>query len=215
MQDRAIIAAMTLCLCAPSAALGLTLPSKVSPDATPTPSSLTLPAGTPVMIVLEDDLSSMTSKVGDRFQISVEDDVVDKDTIVVPKGTVGLGEVTFVTNKGAFGKPGILGIIVDNLDLNGKTVMLDGHYREEGKDKDGVAGATMFAVGIFAGFVKGKVAVIPKGRKLKARTGEDIVYMRAREPAPAAPSQPVPRAQPEQAADHPAPVTATASSTSH
>ena len=32
----------------------------------------------------------------------------------------------------------------------------------------------MFAVGIFAGFIRGKDSVIPAGRELKAHLGEDI-----------------------------------------
>jgi len=188
MKGRAITAATALCLCAPSASFAQDVSSKdlPAPVLAAATTATSLPAGTPVVVTLDDTLSSMTSKVGDHFEVSFEEDVVDKGTIVVPKGTIGHGEVTFVTNKGAFGKPGILSIVLDNFDLNGKTISLDGRYREQGQDKDGVAGATMFAVGIFAGFIKGKAAFIPKGRELKAHTGEDIAYALA-PPAPKLP----------------------------
>ena len=127
------------------------------------------------------ELSTKASKVGDKFQVTVLHDVTDGATVVIPKGTIGTGEVTFATNNGGFGKPGILGISLRNLELNGAKVLLDGRYREEGANKNGATVATWFAVGVFSGFIKGKPGVIPKGRELKARTGEDITLVPGRE----------------------------------
>ncbi|WP_144037842.1 hypothetical protein [Sphingopyxis sp. KK2] len=135
-----------------------------------------LSAGTPVIVMLNDEISTMSSHVGDRFGVTVLYDVVDYDHVVIPAGTTGYGEVTFSTNKGGFGKPGIVGISLRQLDLGGRPVALDGRYREEGQSKNGATVATWFAVGVFSGFIKGKPGVIPKGRELKARTGEAIAY---------------------------------------
>ena len=165
------------------AALAMPLSSiataQVSPPptatATPMPAPPTiLPEGTPVIVTTATDLSTEINEVGDRFDVVVAEDVALGGVIVIPKGTIGRGEVSFATRKGSFGKPGILGIALRSLDLDGKSFVLDGRYREEGKDNDGAAAATMYAVGIFAALVKGKHGLIPKGRTLKARTGEDI-----------------------------------------
>jgi hypothetical protein len=145
----------------------------------------TLPAGTPVVVMLNEELSTMTSHVGDGFSVTVLHDVTAADgAVVIPKGTIGKGEVTFATNKGGFGKPGILGISLRDMDIGNRRVALDGRYREEGKNNNDATAATWFAVGIFSGFIKGKAGVIPKGRELKARTGEDIAIIPA--PLPAA-----------------------------
>lgn len=133
-----------------------------------------LPAGTPVIVALDSELSTQTSLLGDSFSVTVTNDVMQDGIIVIPKGTRGRGEVTFVTKKGAFGKPGIIGIALRDMELNGRQVLLDGRFREEGANNNGAAAATMFAVGIVAGLVKGKTGVIPAGRELKGRTGEDI-----------------------------------------
>ena len=125
---------------------------------------------------MSDDLSSTTNKVGDHFNVVVMYDVVDRGITVIPKGTSGAGEVTFSSKKGGFGRAGLLGIALRTLDLNGKSVDLDGRYREEGKDNGAAAGAVVFAVGIFGVAVTGKNSTIPKGRELKAHTGEDISY---------------------------------------
>lgn len=171
------LAAVAACLLAPSAWAqdAPVQPVSAAPEAA-TPAHSSLAAGAIVMVALDDDLTTKTAHVGNRFNVTVTDDVVEQGIVVIPKGTTGFGEVTFVTGKGGFGKQGILGIALRFLDLDGRQVMLDGHYREEGRGNDGAAAATMFAVGIFAIAVQGKGAVIPKGRVLKAHTGEDVTY---------------------------------------
>ncbi|APZ97359.1 hypothetical protein BWQ93_01770 [Sphingopyxis sp. QXT-31] len=144
-----------------------------APDSGPT---ATLAAGTSVLLMLDEELSTTASSVGDRFGVTVLFDVYDLDRIVIPQGTKGFGEVTFAANKGGFGKPGILGISLRHLDLDGRQVALSGRYREEGANKNGATAATWFAVGVFSGFIHGKPGVIPRGRELKARTGETISY---------------------------------------
>jgi len=134
-----------------------------------------LPAGATVMVMTNAELSTRLNHVGDRFGVTVLDDVTVGSTVVIPRGTTGFGEVTFATNNGAFGKPGILGIALRYLDVNGAHVSLEGHYREEGANKNGATVATWFAVGVFSGFIRGKPGMIPKGRELKAHTGEDIL----------------------------------------
>jgi len=176
-----------------SGAIGSPAPSSADAIRATTANALSkLPAGAPVFVMTNEELSTKASKVGDRFLVTVLHDVVDGATIVIPKGTTGFGEVTFATDNGGFGKPGILGISLRYLELNGAKVLLDGRYREEGANKNGATAATWFAVGVFSGFIKGKPGVIPKGRELKARTGEDIAFLAGTQPRVAGtPSAPV------------------------
>lgn len=67
------------------------------------PSQTVLPAGTPVTVTLVEDLSTLTNKVGDRFNVRVAQDVMVDGIIVIPAGANGCGEITFATNKGSFG----------------------------------------------------------------------------------------------------------------
>ena len=136
----------------------------------------TLPAFTPLKLMLNEELSSQQVQVGDPFTVTVLEDVVDNGAIVIPKGSIGHGEVTFASRKGGFGKPGIIGIALRRLELNGRHVELDGRYREEGRNNNGAVAATWFAVGIFSGFIKGRAGYIEKGRELRGRTGEPITY---------------------------------------
>lgn len=145
------------------------------PPVDPAPTA-TLASGTPVFVMLDADLSTMTAMLGDRFPVVVLHDVVGQDTIVIPKGAAGYGEVTFTTNKGAFGKPGIIGITLRHLQIGDRQFALSGRYREEGANNNGATAAAMFTVGVFSAFIKGKPGVIPRGRELKARTGEPIIF---------------------------------------
>ncbi|WP_447761911.1 hypothetical protein [Sphingopyxis panaciterrae] len=161
------------------AAPAIVVPAAADPAPSPEPEappSATLVAGTPVVVMLDQDLSTTTAMLGDRFPVIVLHDVIDRNTVVIPQGATGYGEVTFTTNKGSFGKPGIIGIALRHLQLGDRQVALSGRYREEGRNKNGATAATYFAVGVFAGFIKGKPGLIPRGRELKARTGEAIVF---------------------------------------
>lgn len=165
------------------------------PVAAPAPKSANaqaiLPAGTPVIVMMNEEVSTRGNMVGNSFGVTVLQDVTMDGAVVVPKGTTGQGEVTFRTNKGAFGKPGIIAIALRNMDLGGKKVALDGRYREEGGNNNAAVFATWAAVGVFSAFIQGKAGLIPKGRELKARTGEDISFDPATAPrAIAAPTLP-------------------------
>lgn len=147
-------------------------------------SPVTLPAKTPVFVMLDKELSTEVNEIGDSFSVTVLRDVLEGDTVVIPQGTKGYGDVTFVTGNGGFGKAGIIGISLRYLDLDGEWFLLDGRYREEGNSKNGAAVATWIAVGVFSGFIRGKDGAIPQGRELKARTGEDIIYYPLNEDTP-------------------------------
>lgn len=179
-----------------------------APPAEAAPRTATLPYGTPVMVAILGELSSKTSKLGDAFDVIVAEDVSSEGTVVIPKGAIGHGEVTFVTNKGSFGKPGILGIALRNLELGDRRLVLDGRYREEGGNNNGGAAFTMFMVGIVAAAVQGKTGTIPPGRLLKARLGEDLPFTIGAAP-PAVPPLPQPAAAPATPAAAPATPAAT------
>lgn len=169
----AIAAALLAAQCMPVSVTQASIPVSGTPEASV---QATLAAGTLVIVTLNQDLTTTANVVGDIFQVSVAHDVVDGPTVIIPQGTVGRGEVTFVTKRGGFGKGGIIGIALRDLELGGRKVVLDGRYREEGKNRNGATAATFFAVGVFSGFIKGNESGIPKGRELRARLGEDLAY---------------------------------------
>src|SRR3954470_11247753 len=69
---------------------------------------VTIPALTSVVIRLEEPISSNRNKPGDRFRITVAEDVRIGDSLVIPAGSTGEGEVIHAARSGAGGKAGEL-----------------------------------------------------------------------------------------------------------
>jgi hypothetical protein len=133
-----------------------------------------VPANTELALIMNQELSSKSARVGDKFMLSLATDVRLGDYIVIPRGTPAFGEVVWRTGKGAFGKSAKMEVEMRYLDLNGRRVPLSGKYRQEGEGNTGATVGAVVAVGVFGGFVTGKSAVIKQGRELKAYTMESL-----------------------------------------
>ncbi|OYW16663.1 MAG: hypothetical protein B7Z39_00340 [Novosphingobium sp. 12-64-8] len=125
-------------------------------------------------MAIDQPIFTGTAQLGDPFHVIVSENVVVGGATVIPKGTPGEGKVTFVAKNGSFGKSGILGIALRSLTIDGQKIVLDGRYREEAKNQDGATAMTFFMVGILAAPIRGKQSLIPAGRVLKARIGEEV-----------------------------------------
>lgn len=164
----------------PAAATPAVAAPAVAPPAAPAvaaPASAgVLPANTDMMLRMDQELTSKSAKMGDRFNLSVVSDVLSNGVVVIPAGTRGVGEVTYHTNKGSFGKSGKMEIELKYLELAGRRVPITGKYRQEGEGGTTATVATAVLVGVFSAFVTGKSAIIPQGRELLAQTDEAINY---------------------------------------
>ena len=102
---------------------------------------------TEVMVTPNDNITTKGKQVkqGFKFRISTVFDVMQDGFVVIPKGTPGEGTVTWMTNKGAFGKSGKMEVSFDWLELGGRRIALTGTHRQEG---EGNTGATVGAVEI-------------------------------------------------------------------
>jgi hypothetical protein len=211
MRRIVLLASTAVLLAAPAAAQQAAdappVPAPAAPPATPAAPAAplapatpgVLPANTDVLLRMDQELNSKTAKVGDRFNMTVVNDVLSNGLVVIPAGTRGVGEVTYHTNKGSFGKSGKMEIEIKHLELGGRRIPITGKYRQEGEGGTTETVVTAVLVGVFSAFVTGKSAVIPQGRELLARTDEPIAYDPALAPKPAA----VPAAPPVPAADTP------------
>jgi hypothetical protein len=133
-----------------------------------------LPANTELLLSMNDDLTTKGIEEGHKFRLSLVRDVMLGDLVVIPKGTPAVGEVTWKTGKGAFGKSGKMEIALRYVDLNGRHIPIEGTYRQEGEGNTAATVAGVIAAGVFAGFITGKSAKIPQGRELKAHTKEAL-----------------------------------------
>lgn len=129
--------------------------------AEPATGPLVLPAGTEVPMKTLAEVSSKTNRQGDRFDLVVSEDVLVQGHVVIPRGARGVGEVTKLVPKGAFGKSGKLETRLLYVAVGNSRIRLDGRAADRGKSGTGATIATAVAAGVFSAFVTGTSAVIP------------------------------------------------------
>ena len=145
-------------------------------SAAPQAGFLTLDAGTPITLAISKEVNSSTHKAGETFPLIVLNDVKIGDTIVIPRGTPAMGEITWLTGKGAFGKSGKLEFSLRYIDLGGQRIPITGDYRQEGEGNTIATGIGILAVGVFAGFITGKRARVPVGRELMSTLAQPVQF---------------------------------------
>jgi len=135
---------------------------------------MVVPKNTAVPLTVNNEVNSKTVREGDTFSLSVAQDVVLDNYVVIPKGTLAVAEITWRTGKGAFGKSAKMEFAFRHLELGGRRIALEGKHRQEGAGNTGATIGTAIAAGVFSAFVTGKSAVIQKGREFTAHTAEDF-----------------------------------------
>lgn len=136
--------------------------------------SAVLPSNTEIAVTLNSEVSSKKVKEGHKFDLSVSRDVMLGDYIVIPRGTLAHGQVSYRTGKGAFGKSAKMEIDISSLELNGRAISVAGHFRQEGQGNTGATVGTAVAAGVFSAFVTGRSAVFEQGREFRIFTREPI-----------------------------------------
>jgi hypothetical protein len=152
----------------PILAAALLLPLRLAAQA---PEPVTVPALTPVVIRLDEVISSNKHKPGDRFMITVAEDVRVGEVVVIPAGSTGEGEVIHAARSGAGGKAGELILAARFVRVGETEVRLRSFaLGAVGKDHTNDALATSLVAGPFAMFVRGGVITVPHGTLGTAKT---------------------------------------------
>ena len=145
------------------------------------PTNAVLPANTEVLLSMNETITSKGKRYseGDNFDMTVTHDVRLGRYVIIPRGSKGVGRITWMTSKGMFGKSGKMEIDIEYAEVGGRRIPLSGHYRQEGEGNTAATIGSVVAVGLVAGVVvTGHSGTIPQGRELMARTKEDLpVYI--------------------------------------
>lgn len=147
----------------------------------------TLPANAEVLLSMNEEITSKKNRQGDTFAMTVVHDVSQNGTVIIPRGSRAMGEITWLTGKGAFGKSGKMNVELRYVEVGGRRIPIQGSYRQEGEGNTAATVGAIIAVGVFSAFVTGRTAIIPQGRELMAHTKEDLPFVMAAG-APAAPT---------------------------
>ncbi len=102
----------------------------------PAPTLFSVAAGKRIRVRLNEELSSKTAKVGDRFTVTVREPVYSTSgAVVIPEGSEIVGRVDAVTKAANKGKPGALDVSFVRVDLpNGTKRVINGSLTELNAD---------------------------------------------------------------------------------
>lgn len=135
-----------------------------------------LRTGTEVPLRLSEQLTTKNKavRVGQRFRMTVAEDVKVDGQTVIPVGSPAVGEITDVRNKGMWGKSGHIGAQILYVQVNGRQIRLNGTFDDKGvTGTAGVVAAIAF-IPIAGFFTTGTSANIPSGGSVKGFVGEDV-----------------------------------------
>lgn len=118
--------------------------------------TVTIPEGVEVRVSPEQEVSSASAQVGDRFSIKVVDPVSINGVVVIPAGSKGTGEVTAAEKRGRLGKAGQLSVRALYVLVGDVRVALRGSKGAEGKGKVGTTVALTVLFGPLGLLKKGK-----------------------------------------------------------
>lgn len=152
-------------------------PAPASPVAALSSTSAYLRVGTEVPLKLSEELTTKNKamKIGQRFRMETSEPVLVQGVTVIPVGSVAIGEITDVRNKGMWGKSGHFAAQIRYLTVNGRQIRMTGTF--DNKGTAGGIGATAVSAIVFlpAGFfMTGTSAHLPMGTPLKGFVDEDV-----------------------------------------
>lgn len=84
------------------------------------PKPITLPADTPITVVLSSTISSKVAKPGDEFEATVSEPVEVEGRTAIPKGAHANGTVVDAKKQGTFKGEAVLAIRLTRVEIRGK-----------------------------------------------------------------------------------------------
>lgn len=175
----ALFAGAALCLF-PSIAVAQDVPAAQpavvdTQAAAPMASEVLLPANSEVVLTMNETISSRSHRLGEKFSLTVAQDVKANGMTVIPRGTRAVAQITRRTGKGGFGKSGKMDFTFRYIDFNGQQIPIEGRHHQAGEGRTGATVGAVVAAGLVGGMlVKGKSAKIEYGREFTVRTVDPI-----------------------------------------
>jgi hypothetical protein len=148
------------------------------------PKGFLLEDGTPVHLVLSENLSSADAVTGQTVEFEVVDDVVVNGLLVIPHGATAWATVTDAEHKKRMGRAGKLDLNIDKVRLaDGEKAMLRAVKDVKGGGHTGAMVGAMVATSLVIWpaaplflLMHGKDVTIPKGTNISAFVQGDLTF---------------------------------------
>src|SRR5713226_5796379 len=135
------------------------------------PKPLVVPADTVIAVVLDQTISSKTSRSGDRFSATVESPVEVEGKVAIPKGARAEGVVSEAKAAGRFKGGAVLSLTLTSVTVSGKDHELQTSAATMSSKGKGKRTATMVGGGAAGGAAIGAIAGGGKGAAIGALIG--------------------------------------------
>ncbi len=143
----------------------------VEPEQKVEPATAVVPSGHTMRVRLEESLSSRTSSAGDRFDASLDKDLVIDGHLLAPKGSRVVGRVTDAKSSGRVKGRASLAITLERIVVEGESYALNtgvmGFEADPTKKED----AKKVGIGAGAGAIIGAIAGGKKGAAVGGAIG--------------------------------------------
>jgi len=150
----------------------LPVPATAAPPASP-PALVRLPAGTPIRFTTNGAIDSRSIRQGQRFGLTVADDVIVGAQLLIPRGTAAVGEVEALSDRGSFGQGAKFTLVPLFVDFGGQRINLTGRTESEGRSQVGAAAVTTVLIGGVGLLITGRSATLPAGSELRGEVRTD------------------------------------------
>jgi len=145
-----------------------------------------VPEGTEFPMRIEEALSSKSAVQGDRFTVTLTDDVTLPDGAVLKAGYRGVGEVVDAQPSGMMGKSGRINVRLTYLKVGEQQIRLRASKSSQAKGNTTNQIVGVVLIGVFAAVIKGHNTEIAKGTMVTAFADDDSVLQTPVEPPPVA-----------------------------
>jgi hypothetical protein len=133
-----------------------------------------LRAGTEINLVTRTELNSRRNRTGNRFELEVSDPVTLNGQVVIPSGSVAVGEVTRRRGRGMWGKRGILETRLLFVRVGDQQIRITGQAGDRGRAGTAGVVASLVVIPVAGFFVTGTSAVIPAGTRTVGYLESDL-----------------------------------------
>jgi len=130
-----------------------------------------VPAGTPIVMTLDQSVSSKDARTGQKVDCTVAQNVVGGGKTVIPKGSKGTCSVASVQASGHLKTPAKLWLKIDSIEVNGKAYTVSTRWSGQTGPSHNKRNVVAIGGGTAAGAIIGALAGGGKGAAIGAAAG--------------------------------------------
>lgn len=133
-------------------------------------------AGAPVRLRMAETITTKGKMLweGRRFKLIVQEPVTANGAVVIPQGSIAVGEVTQIRNKGSWGRSGYVGIRLVSVHNGERTIRLSGRSADKGIIGTGGVIAALATIPVLGFAFTGTSGTIKEGTLVTGYTDEDV-----------------------------------------